>query len=149
MDALISPDRTRREGVEAFSITLADGNRWGLALPSPRLRPVVVEGVDSLGRPTNSIDLVSEYGYPLEIRRLIDDLRSACDQGVAERQYECLIRLAAALIRRAHDIDLAVAASLLELGVDELPGVVEAILWVVTGQCPVDPASPRKSEVDG
>jgi hypothetical protein len=68
---------------------------------------------------------------------------------LAERQCESLIRLAAALIRRAHDIDLKVAASLLELGVDELPGVVEAILSVVTGRCPGDPVSPRKSEVDG
>ena len=149
MDALISPDRTRREGVEAFPITLADGQRWGLALPSPRLRPMVDSGVDPLGRPSNTIRLVSEYGYPLEIRRLIDDLRSACDQGAAEHQYESLIRLAAALIRRAYDVDLAVAASLLELGVDELLGLVEAVLSVVTGQGTSVPASPRKSEVDG
>ena len=149
MDALISPDRTRREGVGAFSITLADGNQWGLALPSPRLRPVVIDGVDALGRPTSSIRLVSEYGYPLEIRRLIDDLRSACDREEAVRQYESLIRLAAALIRRAHDIDLAAAVSLLEMGVDQLPEVVEAILSVVTRHCPVDAESPRKSGVDG
>ena len=149
MDASISPGRTRREGVGAFSITLADGHRWGLALPSPRIRPVVVEGVDPLGRPSSSIRLVSEYGYPLAIRRLIDDLRSACDQEAAERQYESLIRLAAALIRRAHDIDLTEAASLLELGVDELSGVVEAVLSVVSGQCPVDSPSPRKGGVDG
>ena len=149
MDGLISPDRTRREGVGAFSITLADGNQWGLALPSPRLRPVVIDGVDSLGHPTSSIRLVSEYGYPLEIRRLIDDLRSACDREEAVRQYESLIQLAAALIRRAHDIDLAAAVSLLEVGVDELPGVVEAILSVVTRHCLVDAESPRKCEVDG
>lgn len=149
MDAPISPDRTRREGIEAFSITLADGNRWGLAMPSPRLRPVIVEGIDSLGRPSTSIRLISEYSYPLAIRRLIDDLRSAYDHGPAERQCESLVRLAAALIRRAHDIDLAEAASLLELGVEELSGVVEAVLTVVSGLCPVASISPRKSEVDG
>jgi hypothetical protein len=144
-----SPNRSRREGVEAFSITLADGNPWGFALPSPRLRPDVIEGVDGLGRPSKTIRLVSEFGYPLEIRRLIDDLRFACDQGEPERQFEALILLAAALICRAHDIDLWVAASLLEMGVDDLPGFVETVLSVVSGECPVRPAAMRKGAVDG
>ena len=138
MDVLISPDRTKREGVEAVSITLADGHRWGLALPSLRLRPQVSEGVDSLGRPASKIRLVTVLGYPLEIRRLIDDLQSACDQEEPERQYENLIRLTVALLRRAHDIDLATAASLLEMGVDDLPRIVEAVLSAVTGECLVD-----------
>ena len=34
MDERPTPDLTRREGVRAFPITLADGNDWGLALPS-------------------------------------------------------------------------------------------------------------------
>jgi hypothetical protein len=149
MDIITSPDCSRREGVEAFSIPLADGNRWGFALASPRLRPEVIEGVDGLGRSSKTIRLVSEFGYPLEIRRLIDDLRSACDQGEPERQFEALIRLAAALVCRAHDIDLRVAISLLEVGVDDLPEFVEAVLSVVSGECPVRPAAMRKGEVDG
>ena len=149
MDILASPDRTRRAGVEVCPILLADGNRWGFALPSPRLRPEVVEGVDGLGRPSWTIRLVSEFGYPLEIRRLIDDLRTVCDQGDPDRQFESLIRLAAALVCRAHDIDLSVAASLLEMGVDDLPGFVEAVLSVVSGECQVDPGATRKEEVDG
>jgi hypothetical protein len=149
MDTPISPDCTRHEGVEALSILLADGNRWGLALPSPRLRPEVIEGVDRLGRPSTKVRLVSEFGYPLEIRRLIDDLRSACDQGDSERQFEALIRLAAALICRAHNIDLKLAASLLEMGVDDLPGFVETVLLVVSGECPVNSGATRMGKVDG
>ena len=149
MDDRPTPDRTRREGIATFPITLADGNDWGLSLPSPRLRPLVVGGVDSLGRPTETIRVVTEFGYPVEIRRLVDDLRSACEQPAADRQYEALIRLTAALIRRAHDIDLTEAASLLELGVDDLPHLVEAVLSVVTGECLEDPVSPRKSNIDG
>ena len=110
-------------------------------MPSPRLRLVVVGGVDTLGRPDETIQVASEFGYPLEIRRLVDDLRSACEQPAAERQYEALIRLAAALLLRAHDIDLMEAASLLEMGVDELPRLVEAVLSVVTGECPEDPVA--------
>jgi hypothetical protein len=143
------PDRTRREGVEAFSIILADGNSWGLALPSLRLSPRVVEGVDSLGRPTATIRVATKLGYPLEISRLIDDLRAACEQEGAECQYESLIRLAAALVRRAHKIELADAAALLEMGVDQLRGLVEAVLSVVTGESLEIAVSPRKGDVDG
>jgi hypothetical protein len=135
MDSPVSPDHSRREGVEALLIPLADGNRWGLALPAIRLRPEVMEGVDDLGRPSRMIRLASEFGYPVEIRRLIDELRSACNQDRQDRQFEALIRLAAALIRRAHDIDEEMAVSLLELDVDDLPGFVEAVLSVVSGEC--------------
>ncbi len=149
MDDRPTPDRTRREGVEAFPIILADGNAWGLSLPSPRLRPRVLRGLDALGRPTEAICVSAEFGHPIAIRRLVDGLRSACEAGGADRQYEALILLAAALIRRAHDIDLEFAASLLELGVDELPRLVEAVLGVATGNCPEDPAPPRKNDADG
>ncbi len=149
MDIPTSPDRSRREGVEAFPISLADGNRWGFALPSPRLRPEVIESVDVLGRPSRTIRLISEFGYPLEIRRLIDDLRTTCDQDEPERQFEVLIRLAAALVCRAHDIDLRVAISLLEMSVDDIPRFVEAVLSVVFGECLVDPRAMRKGGVDG
>jgi hypothetical protein len=148
MDTRPTPARTRREGIAAFPITLADGNDWGLSLPSPRLRLTVVGGVDPLGRPTETIRVATEFGYPLEISRLVDDLRSACEQPAAERQYETLIRLAAALLRRAHDIDLTEAASLLELEIDDLPRLVETVLSVVTGECLDNPVSPRKSDID-
>jgi hypothetical protein len=149
METANLPDRTRRQWVEALSIPLADGNSWGLALPSPRLRPEVVEGVDDLGRLSRTIRLVSEFGYPLEIRRLIDDLRFACDQGEAERQYETLFRLAAVLICRAHDIDLSVASSLLELDVADLPGFVSSVLSIVSGESSIKPEATRKGEGDG
>jgi hypothetical protein len=141
-----NPNQTRREGVAGFSITLADGNSWRLAMPSTRLRPKVIKGVDSLGRPTETIQVETEFGYPLEIRRLIDDLRAACEIETAERQYESLIRLAAALICRAHEIELGEAVSLLELELDDLPRLVEAVLSVVTGECLDNAGSSRKSD---
>lgn len=149
METPISPEGSRREGVEVFSITLADGNLWGLALPSPRLRPDVVEGLDALGRTTRTVRLLTEFGYPLEIRRLIDDVRSACDRGEVKGQYEALILLAAALITRAHDIDPSTAAALLEMDIADLPGFVEAVLSVVSGSLPAISQPVRKGEVDG
>ena len=148
MDDQPTPDLTRIEGIRAFPVTLADGNEWELALPSTRFRPRVEEGVDALGRPSELIRVEAEFGYPVEIRRLVDDLRSACE-GVEEGpRYEALFRLAVALLRRAHAIDRARAASLLEVDLDDLPRLVEVVLSVVTGECPENPASERKVDVD-
>jgi hypothetical protein len=149
MDVTTTPDRSRRDGIEAVPIPLADGNRWGLALPSTRLKPEFVEGVDALGRPVRTTRLVSRTGYPPEIRALIEALRSASDQGHPQEQYDALIQLAAALVHRAHEIDLESARSLVEVGVEDLPGLVEVVLTVVTGGCPADPEPMRKVKVDG
>jgi hypothetical protein len=149
MDDRLDPILTRRTNVEVLLTTLADGNCWGLALPSSRLRPKVVHGVDILGRPTETIEVVAEFGYPLEIRRRIDDLRLACEQEPAEMQWEALIRLAAALLRRAHDIEPADAARLLELEVDDLAEFVETVLSTITGTCLETPVSVRKGDGDG
>jgi len=149
MDTSTSPNSTRRDGVDAFPVTLADGNQWGLALPSPRLRPEVIETVDRLGRPSTSIRLISESGYPREIRRFIDELRSACDLGEPDQQFLAFFQLATALIRRAHDIDLKQAANLLEIGVNELPAFVDLVLSVVSGDCSIKPEVSRKEASNG
>ncbi len=148
MDERPTPDSTRRGGVRALPIALADGQLWGLALPSPRLRPRVERGVDALGRPTEEVRVAAEFGHPIEIRLLVADLRAACDGDREDRRYQALVRLAAALIRRAHDVDLATAASLLELDVDDLPGLVEAVLSAATGEGLEGPDSPRTENVD-
>jgi len=138
------PDRTRREGVRVAPIILADGRSWGLALPSLRLRPEVEAGVDLLGRPTETVRVAAEFGQPLEIRRLVAGLRSACEGADAGRRYEALFRLAVALIRRAHEITATEAATLLELDGDDLPGLVETVLAAVTGGHP----GPSKEDED-
>ena len=144
METAISPQRSRREGVPASPIELADGNSWWLALPATRLKPEVVEGVDHLGRPSRSIRLIAELGYPMEIRRLIADLHSACDSLDPGGQYEALIGLAAALLCRAHDIEWTAAVPLLELGLEDLPRLVEAVLSVVSGGPSIDPQLDEK-----
>jgi hypothetical protein len=148
MDERSLSDRTRRAGVESASIALADGNVWGLALPSARIKPVVAQSVDGLGRPIETIHVETEYGYPIEIRRLIDDLRAACEQGSAEWQHEALFRLAAALIRRVHDLELEELAGLLEIGLEDLPDFVATVLSVVTGSYLENADSSRKKEAD-
>lgn len=139
MDERPTPDRTRRREIRAVPLTLADGLAWGLALPATRLRPTVVWGVDSLGRPTEAIRLVAEYGYPAEIRRAIDRLRSECEAGDASGQREAILALGVALLRRAHDVGAAFAASLFETGPGAFPRLAEAIVEVVTADDDHDP----------
>ena len=126
---------TRRPDVDGFSVPLADGQAWFLATPSKRLRLKGLRGVDALGRATTTFNVEGAVGYPIEIRRLIGDLRSACESAGPESHYDALIRLASALLRRAHEVDSIEAAALFDLELDRLPGLVESILRVVTGQC--------------
>lgn len=148
MDESLRPERTRRLGVDSSSIQLADGNRWGFALPRPRLRPVVVREVDDLGRPVEKVQVATEFGYPLATRKLIDDLRIACGRGTAESQHEAFFRLATSLVRLAHDIELNEVVGLLEMDLDELPGFVDAVLAIVFGERLETTDSPRKKEPD-
>ena len=143
MNELMNPESSRRDGIAAFPIILADGQPWGFALASSRFKPEVVPGVDDLGRPVEIVRVVTEVGYPLAIRRQIDELRCSCESGEAQGQYEALIRLAMSLLRRAHDLEPRVAASLLEVGAEDLPDFVNALLSVVTGDCLETLGSPR------
>ncbi len=148
MDNRPTPGATRREGVRTIPIVLADGQAWGLAAPSPRLRPEIVPGVDALGRPTERIRVVAEVGYPLEIRRLVADLRVACGAGPAARPYDAWFGLAIALLRRAHDLDLAEAAELLDPSPADLPSLVDAVLAIVTGGPSEDRDLPTTEKAD-
>lgn len=142
IDVISSPDQTRHASVPARTIPLADGQHWGLALPTPRYRPEIVSGVDELGRPTETIRLVGWIGYPLPIGRLVDDLRSACRAEVspeaAGRRFDALMALAVALLRRAHGLTLLEASALLDLDADGLFRLVDAVLATVAG-VPSDP----------
>ncbi len=142
------PEKTRRLGVETFPIKLADGRIWGLALPRPRIRLNVLPGVDPIGRPIETIGLVTVFGYPLEIRRLIEELQRTSTQGSAELQHEALFRLAMALVQRAHEVPTEIVADLLEMELDELPAFVETVVSVVTGESLELIDLPRKSGAD-
>ncbi len=146
-DVLPSPDSTRRASVPARIISLADGQQWGLALPTPRYRPEIVPGVDGLGRPTETIRVVGWIGYSLPIERLIDDLRSACraevDSEGEGRRFDILMALAVALLRRAHDLTLVEAVALLDLDGDGLCRLVDMVLSTVAG----DPSHPSNESV--
>ncbi len=137
LDVPPSPELTRLASVPALLTLLADGQLWGLALPTPRYRPEVVPGVDSLGRPIETIQATARTGYPLAIERLVANLRTACLTGAGpeseSRRFSALMALAVALLRRAHDLTLPAAVALLDLDGEGLARLVDAVLTTVAG----------------
>jgi hypothetical protein len=128
----LTPDSTRRGDVPAYPIRLADGADWGFSRPTVRLFPKVVAGVDQLGRAIERVSVGIAFGYPIEVERLIEGVRSACGRGTVQDQYEAFITLAACLLRRTHEIGLDAACSLLSVSEDELPRLVREVMAVVS-----------------
>ena len=141
MQPLPSPERTRRDDVPAHPIVLADGRAWWFARPSTLLKPAFASGLDRVGRPGESVAVLVVVEYPLEIRRRLDAVRAALTGSDAD-SLETLFELAAALLRRAHDVDPATAAALLDLG-DDLPRFALELLAVAAGEPRPSPDLPE------
>jgi hypothetical protein len=136
-----SPDQSRHEGVGGLEVILADGQAWTLALPTVRLRPRLRAGVDAFGRKAEIVEVATEFGHPVAIRQRIERLRESCSAEPASEQYDALFQLGVALLLRAHDLELETAASLFEVGIEELPRLIDAILAAALG----DAREPRES----
>lgn len=136
MSKIPKPEDTRRPDVPIHEVTLADGRKWGLARPSIRLRPMIVAGEDADGRPTETIAVRTTVAYPLEIQRLMETMRIALAAGLDVDQYEALFNLAAALLRRAHDIDLATTAALLSVDIEHLAQFAREVIAIAFGPPP-------------
>jgi hypothetical protein len=130
------PDRTRRAGIPFDSVRLADGRLWGLARPTTRLVPIIVEDGSEAGRIALSISIHVAFGYPLEISRLVDALCIASRGDSAPAQYQAFCSLSIALLQRVHDIEKTTASELLSLDSDALPGLVRDILAIVSEKPP-------------
>jgi hypothetical protein len=126
------PDLSRREGVSARLIRLADGNDWGFSRPTVRLIPKVITELDRLGRPVERITVEIAFGYPLDVQRLIDGVRSACECGSVSQQYEAFFSMATAILLRVHEISRATACELLAVSEHDLPRLVQEIMAVVS-----------------
>jgi hypothetical protein len=137
-----TPEATRRDGVPCRLIQLADGHQWGFALPSIRLRPRVMVGPDVLGRPTECICVDACHSQPPEVESLYHSVQAASENGSTEEQYTAFFTLAAALLRRAHEIDLDDACELLAVPCERLPDLVRAVMEVASsGERPPTPDS--------
>ena len=138
-----TPDSTRRDGVAARPIRLADGSDWGFASPTVLLIPRPETRYDGFGRPVDRVVVELGFGYPLAIRRLLGDVRTACEQGPISSQYEAFMALAISLLRRAHDVSLTTACELLTVPDDQLPRLAGEVMEVVSGQEVSDGREPR------
>jgi hypothetical protein len=129
-----APASTRRNGVPACTIRLADGNDWSFAEPTVRLTPRVEIQLDQFGRPVERTIVEQAFGYPPSIQRKLDDLRSSWEYESPSSQYEAFFSLAGSLLLRAHDISLATAHELLAVSDDELARLVGQIIALVSSE---------------
>lgn len=132
MANVISPQATRRAGIPSRSIVLSDGLEWGFSLPSRLIRPRIVGSCDSLGRQIERVTVEIGFGYPLQIRRLIDRLGKSHDHGSVSEQYDSFMNLAVSLLTRCHDIDVSFACRLLTVSEEEFPALVDHVSRIIS-----------------
>ena len=128
----LTPDATRREGINASAIRLSDGAEWSFMRPSARLQPEVVYDLGPCGQQIRRIRIQIRFGYPRAIEVLIDNLRRACDQDSVSAQYQAFFELAVSLVRRAHDISVEDACSLLEVPESETARLVRDVMTIIS-----------------
>jgi hypothetical protein len=138
-----TPDSTRRGGVPARPIRLADGNDWAFATPTVRLIPRVETHPDLFGRSIEKIVVDLDFGYPPAIQSLLDVMWSNWEVEPVSSQYEAFFSLAGALLLRAHEISFSTACELLTLPDHELSRLVGEVLAVVAGGKEYGGAKPR------
>jgi hypothetical protein len=140
-----TPESTRRDGVPACAIRLADGNDWSLAKPTVRLMPRVEVQPDQFGRPVERTIVDLTFGYPPSIQRKLDDLRSSWEYESVASQYEAFFSLAGSLLIRAHDISIATAYELLAVSDDELARLVGQVIALVSTEEKTEEILPSES----
>jgi hypothetical protein len=134
-------ERTRRERIQAVEVQLADGRRWGFALPGARLYPIAYHDSDASGRTRTRIALTSRVGYPIEVKQLRDKLVSAIAVVDLDRVDIAFRRLATSLLLLAHDLEPTEANALLDPSRVDLREIARALIPAVFADSS-DPSSP-------
>ena len=123
-----TPETTRRAGVDAVPILLADNNFWGLAVPGVWLRPHFVDGVDDDGRAISRVEIVREHE---SLQLTADVLRSLEDPAAC---FEAVKKLAVELLTRAHEVDSDMASTLLDIPEQRLSDWTAEVLAVAVAE---------------
>jgi hypothetical protein len=133
MASTSSPGRERRTDVASLDVELADGNQWGLALPGPRLYPLVRCELDEFGGSLVRIELVRRVGYPLNVRRVWDEVVLASEGDDEARIADAFRRLILSLLHAVHDVPVSEAESLLNRKGVDLGRIARALIPVALG----------------
>ncbi len=123
--------RTRRAGVTAIEVELANGQSWGFALPGPQPYPLLRREEDAFGRPQLRFEQETRVGYPLAVRRLKSSLLLACRDDRHGPTSGSFTRLGIALLRMTHDIDQELAEELLNPACVDLARVARRVIPAV------------------
>jgi hypothetical protein len=127
------PSRGRRPDIAFLEVELADGNRWALALPGPRLCPLVRHEPDEFHGSSVRVEFVSRVGYSLQVRRLWDEVASACERDDEPGVADAFRRVTLALLHAAHDIEASEAETLLDRDRVDLDQIARALIPAVFG----------------
>lgn len=128
MNALLDPQFTRRLGVDAKLILLADGQYWGFALATTRLSPIFYThklGSDSEESP---IGVKSRVRHSYQVERYITLIRDEINTATSSKLWAIFFTMASCLLQESHDVDLVVCKSLLGVEEKELSRLVREIL---------------------
>lgn len=133
------PEETLVKDIPVKYSILSDGRPWGLALPSPRQRPLFVDRQGDSARGARCAKIVLRYGYPFWIHERIEALQEALRSDDVVSQYTALFAVSLALLCRAHTIDRDEASRLLSVDVENLPRLATDVLGIVFGNSSVTP----------
>lgn len=131
-----SPESTRRPGLIARPVRLADGRDWGFVAPTVRLVPVFQRGTDEAGRPVIAASPRVEAALQPAIQARMDAVSVALDAGVRDDLLRSFLALVAELLLSCHDLDPEVAVALLDLDPREFPRLIDEALAAVGGADP-------------
>lgn len=140
----ITPDRTRTDHRPVRTVRLADGAQWGLACPGTLLVPDVTIGTGEDGMPAVAVRTRARRGHSPAIARLVEGLVDALQGKSGHGPSDAFFSLAAALLRKAHDVDQSTAYRLLEVSGADLLQLVATVHEAVGG---LSRGNPLVSEV--
>lgn len=145
MNPQLSPELTRREGVRALPVRLADGQEWGLALPTTQFEPRFRDSGED-GQPI--IEVLTCPGYAPAIETQIRKLALAFERGDSSGRTVAFLGVASSLLRLAHNLTVQESIPLLIVPRKEIPRLVRETLAVICSRA-VSDESGREVESSG
>jgi hypothetical protein len=122
---------TRRPGVAARPVRLADGRDWGFVLPSIRLSPVFYDATDDSGRTITAVAPRIERTLPPAVQTRLSALLAVADERAPDALLRAFLSLVAELLLASHDIDPETALALLDFDPREFPRIVDETLSTI------------------
>lgn len=131
------PESRRNPKVPAIPVILADGRTWHFACATDRYRPEFIGDV--------CVGAVAYRGFPASCQPAMDALIRGA-QGPTDVPVSVVLRAAATLLRKAHNLSAGEAAALLHVGESDLTEVIRGLSAACWGE--TEAAAEAEPEAD-